>query len=152
MRRIGRRDTRPEMQLRRLLHAHGFRYRLGHAALPMKPDLVFPSARVAVFVHGCFWHGHACHLFQWPRSNTAFWQTKIVRNVARDLRAESELLELGWRSLTVWECTFRGRRRLDEEVLVSLLRGFLDHGGETVSHIPHGQRSIRADQKMPFYP
>lgn len=144
MRRIGRRDTRPEMQLRRLLHAHGFRYRLRHAGLPMRPDLVFPSARVAVFVHGCFWHGHACHLFQWPRSNADFWRTKIVRNVRRDRRAEAKLLELGWRPLTVWECTFRGRCRLDEPALVSLVRDFLDHADEPASHIPNGKRSIEA--------
>jgi DNA mismatch endonuclease, patch repair protein len=100
MRGIGPRDTRPEMQLRRLLSAHGFRYRLKRSDLPFSPDLVFPTARLADFVHGCFWHGHACHLFRWPRSNVGFWQAKIERNMQRDLRAESQLLACGWRSLT----------------------------------------------------
>ena len=141
MRSIGRRDTRPEMQLRRLLSAHGFRYRLKRADLPFSPDIVFSSARLAVFVHGCFWHGHACHLFRWPRSNAAFWHAKIERNVERDLRVESKLVECGWRSLTVWECSLRGRYRLDTSALVSAVRGVLDDAGVGVSHIPHGQRA-----------
>ena len=141
MRSIGRRDTRPEMQLRRLLSAHGFRYRLKRADLPFSPDIVFPSARLAVFVHGCFWHGHACHLFRWPRSNAAFWRAKIERNVQRDLRVESQLLERGWRSLTVWECSFRGRHRPDPRALVSAVQSVLDDPGVGVSHIPHGQRA-----------
>ena len=142
MRSIGRRDTRPEMQLRRLLSAHGFRYRLRRPDLPFSPDLVFPAARLAVFVNGCFWHGHACHLFRWPRSNAGFWRAKIERNVQRDLRIEGHLLERGWRSLTVWECSFRGPFRLDPSALVSAVRSLLDHPDQRISHIPHGHRSI----------
>lgn len=142
MRTIGRRDTRPEMQLRRLLSAHGFRYRLKRSDLPFSPDIVFPSARLAVFVHGCFWHGHACHLFRWPRSNAGFWRTKIERNVRRDLRVESELLNLGWRCLTVWECAFRGPCRADPSVVVSATRDALDHPGVYASHFPHGTRAL----------
>jgi DNA mismatch endonuclease (patch repair protein) len=141
MRSIGRRDTRPEMQLRRLLSANGFRYRLKLADLPFSPDIVFPSARLAVFVHGCFWHGHACHLFRWPRSNAAFWRAKIERNVQRDLRAERELLDFGWRSLTVWECSFRGRYRLELSALVSAVRRVLNDPDMLISHIPHGYRA-----------
>jgi DNA mismatch endonuclease, patch repair protein len=141
MRSIGRRDTRPEMQLRRLLSANGFRYRLKHSALPFSPDIVFPSARLAVFVHGCFWHGHACHLFRWPRSNAGFWRAKIERNVRRDLRVETELLERGWRSLTVWECSFRGPYRLVPSGLVSAVRGVLNDPNSRISHIPHGNRA-----------
>ena len=142
MRRIGRRDTRPEMQLRRLLFAHGLRYRLQQADLPFRPDIVFPPRRLAVFVHGCFWHGHACHLFRWPRSNADFWQTKINRNVHRDLRVENDLLSCGWRSLTVWECAFRGHCRLESSVLVSAVRSILDDPEAPTTHIPHGQRSV----------
>ena len=141
MRSIGRRDTRPEMQLRRLLSANGFRYRLKQAALPFSPDIVFPSARLAVFVHGCFWHGHACHLFRWPRSNAEFWHAKIERNVRRDLCAESQLLACGWRSLTVWECSFRGRYRLNPSAVVSMVRSVLGDPDMCVSHIPHGHRA-----------
>lgn len=141
MRSIGRRDTRPEMQLRRLLSAHGFRYRLKRADLPFSPDIVFPSARLAVFVHGCFWHGHACHLFRWPRSNAEFWHAKIERNVQRDLRVENQLLACGWRSLTVWECSFRGRYRLDPSALVSAVRSLLVDRDTLIIHIPHGHRA-----------
>ena len=142
MRSIGRRDTRPEMQLRRLLSAHGLRYRLKRADLPFSPDIVFSSARLAVFVHGCFWHGHACHLFRWPRSNAAFWRAKIERNVQRDQRVERELLECGWRSLTVWECSFRGPDRLEPSALVPALRRVLKDADMRISHIPHGQRAL----------
>jgi DNA mismatch endonuclease, patch repair protein len=148
MRTIGRRDTRPEMQLRRLLSAHGFRYRLKRPDLPFSPDLVFPSARLAVFVHGCFWHGHACHLFRWPRSNTDFWRTKIERNVQRDLRVESELLTLGWRSLTVWECAFRGRCRLDPATVASAVQSALANLQMHIGHVPHGKRA-EADSFVP---
>jgi DNA mismatch endonuclease (patch repair protein) len=141
MRTIGRRDTRPEMQLRRLLSAHGFRYRLKRPDLPFSPDIVFPSARLAVFVHGCFWHGHDCHLFRWPRSNAGFWRTKIERNVQRDLRVEDELLTLGWRSLTVWECAFRGRCRLNPAAVASAVRSALDDPHMHMGHVPHGRRA-----------
>jgi DNA mismatch endonuclease, patch repair protein len=142
MRSIGRRDTRPEIQLRRLLSAHGFRYRLRRADLPFSPDLVFPSARLAVFVHGCFWHGHECHLFRWPRANAEFWHAKIERNVRRDKRVESQLLERGWRCLTVWECSFRGRCRLEPSEILSAVRRGLDHPDMRISHIPHGRRAL----------
>ena len=97
-------DTKPEVFLRKALHAQGLRYRLGGAGLPGKPDLVFPSRRTVVFVHGCFWHRHECKYFKWPRSNEAFWKTKLNGNAARDARVKSELQKLGWRVLTVWEC------------------------------------------------
>lgn len=141
MRSIGRRDTRPEMQLRRLLSAHGFRYRLKRPDLPFSPDIVFSSARLAVFVHGCFWHGHACHLFRWPRSNADFWRTKIERNMERDLRVERDFLTLGWRSLTVWECAFRGPWRMDSAAVVSAVRSALNDPEAHTGHVPHGQLS-----------
>ena len=141
MRSIGRRNTRPEMQLRHLLSANGLRYRLQRAGLPFSPDIVFPPALLAVFVHGCFWHGHACHLFRWPRSNAAFWRAKIERNVQRDLRAESQLRSCGWRSLTVWECAFRGPYRLEPSAVVAAVRGILDDPDMRISHLPHGDRA-----------
>lgn len=110
------RDTRPEMLLRSGLHAMGFRYRVVDRGLPGRPDMVFPRYRAVVFAHGCFWHGHDCHLFRLPASRTEFWQAKIDGNRARDVASEARLAEAGWRVLTVWECALRGRTRrpLDE--------------------------------------
>ena len=103
-------NTAPELFLRKALHAEGFRYRLGGAGLPGRPDLVFPGLRTVVFVHGCFWHRHTCKYFRWPGSNPAFWQSKLEGNVLRDTRNKKALLRLGWRVLTVWECELRKTR------------------------------------------
>ena len=105
MSRIRSKDTRPELALRKILHGLGLRYRLHGAGLPGRPDLVLPRYKVVVFVHGCFWHRHpGCNIATTPKSNTLFWTTKFQKNVARDRRAVSELKELGWRVLVVWEC------------------------------------------------
>lgn len=109
---IGPANTRPEMLLRRGLHALGWRYRLHDRRLPGRPDLVFPSRRAVIFVNGCFWHGHDCHLFKWPKSREQFWRDKLEGNIRRDLRARRALKALGWRVLDVWECTLKGRERL----------------------------------------
>lgn len=104
MSRIRGRDTHPELALRRLLHAAGFRYRL-HQSLPGRPDLVLPKYRAIIFVHGCFWHRHAgCRVANTPKSNVDFWTGKFARNVARDATVESTLRQSGWRVLVVWEC------------------------------------------------
>jgi len=95
-------DSKPEMQLRRALHALGLRYRLHRKDLPGKPDIVFPSARVAVFVDGCFWHRCPEHYVA-PKNNAEFWEQKIQKNVDRDRRQDAELAELGWDSVRVWE-------------------------------------------------
>ncbi len=101
-------DTTPERLVRSALHRLGFRFRLRRAGLPGRPDLVLPRHRVAVFVHGCFWHGHDCALFRLPQTRTDFWQTKISRNRERDARVRRETQEAGWRHLAIWECAFRG--------------------------------------------
>ncbi|MFB9069295.1 very short patch repair endonuclease [Pseudofulvimonas gallinarii] len=108
MSRIRGKDTRIELEVRRGLHALGFRYRLAGAGLPGRPDLVLPKYRTVVFVHGCFWHQHHCHLFRLPKTRTEFWKTKVDANRARDLRSEAQLRELGWHVETVWECQLRG--------------------------------------------
>ncbi|MDH1271212.1 MAG: very short patch repair endonuclease [Pseudomonas fluorescens] len=105
-------NTMPELLVRRALHAEGFRYRLHDAKLPGKPDMVFPKHRAAVFVHGCFWHGHDCHLFRLPATRPEFWLAKIQGNVARDGRAIDALRQHGWRVGTVWECALKGRTRM----------------------------------------
>jgi len=109
MRAIRHKDTNPEMQIRRLLFAKGFRFRLHVKALPGSPDLVLPKHRVAIFVHGCFWHGHGCHLFKVPATRTEFWLSKIQANRDRDYRDGSKLLAAGWRVLTIWECSLKGK-------------------------------------------
>lgn len=105
MRAVKSRDTKPEMFVRRLLHRIGYRYRLHRPDLPGKPDLVFPSRRKVIFVHGCFWHGHDCTRgARVPASNTDYWVAKIGRNVERDRRTLTQLAEAGWAALVLWEC------------------------------------------------
>lgn len=100
-------DTKPEMIIRKALHAAGYRYRLHVPNLPGKPDLVFPKHRAVVFIHGCFWHGHNCRYFKIPQTHTEFWQEKINSNIQRDQKQLNELRALGWRILVIWECATR---------------------------------------------
>lgn len=111
MSRIRGRDTKPEMLLRRGLHAAGLRYRLQVRELPGRPDLVFPKYRAVILVHGCFWHAHECPIFRMPSTRTDFWSSKITANHRRDIQTHAALLLLGWRVLTVWECSLKGRSR-----------------------------------------
>lgn len=127
MKAVRGRDTKPELIVRRALHASGLRYRL-HGALPGKPDLVFPGRRAVIFIHGCFWHGHDCPMFKIPATREAFWREKIGRNQARDAKTEADLLALGWRVMTVWECALRGKARRDLVELTGDLRRWLDDG------------------------
>lgn len=108
---IRSKNTAPEIILRRGLHALGFRYRLHVKDLPGKPDLVFPGRRAILFAHGCFWHGHDCPLFVWPKSRAAWWKDKIERNKSVDNRAMEALAAQGWRLGVVWECAIKGRNR-----------------------------------------
>jgi DNA mismatch endonuclease (patch repair protein) len=106
-------DTRPEMLVRKALFAAGFRFRLHRADLPGAPDIVLPGRRVAIFVHGCFWHMHAgCRFSKLPATRPAFWKAKLEGNVARDKRAVEMLADSGWRILVVWECATRGKGTL----------------------------------------
>lgn len=113
-------NTKPELLLRKGLHALGFRFRLHDRSLPGKPDIVLPRYKAVIFAHGCFWHGHDCHLFKWPSTRPEFWQAKIARNRAVDERTEAALSEAGWRQAIVWECALKGKTRLPlEEVLLA---------------------------------
>lgn len=112
-------NTRPELLLRSALHAQGIRFRLHRKDLPGKPDLVFPRYRAVLFVNGCFWHGHDCHLFRWPKTREDFWRDKIGKNVDRDTRNRSALLQLGWRFATVWECSMKGPQRISVDSIAS---------------------------------
>lgn len=111
MSRIKAKDTKPEMLLRRGLHALGFRYQLHRRDLAGCPDLVFPRYKAVIFVHGCFWHGHSCHLFKVPETRREFWLEKINGNAKRDGKVLEILRNEGWRVLTVWECAMRGTQQ-----------------------------------------
>jgi DNA mismatch endonuclease, patch repair protein len=105
MRAVRSRNTRPELAVRRFLHAAGLRYRLHGAGLPGKPDVVFPGRRVVLFVHGCFWHQHkGCRRATVPASNQQFWQRKLARNVERDREVRRRLKDAGWGVISFWEC------------------------------------------------
>lgn len=102
------RNTKPELRLRRLLHAAGFRYRLHAKDLPGRPDIVLPRYKAAIFVHGCFWHRHpGCRFATTPASNTEFWNTKFGANAARDASKEQALVAAGWRVAVIWECELK---------------------------------------------
>lgn len=118
-------DTRPEMILRQGLHKLGFRYRLHDRQLPGKPDMVFPRYRAVIFAHGCFWHGHECHLFKWPSTREEFWHKKISRNKEVDATNISRLLQLGWRIGIVWECSLKGKYRINSEEVIELCAQWL---------------------------
>lgn len=111
-------DTRPELVIRRGLHKRGFRYRLHSKALPGKPDLFLPKYKAVILIHGCFWHGHGCHLFKWPSTRPEFWKTKISETVVRDQRQVETLKQQGWRVLIVWECALKGRLSRSEHSVV----------------------------------
>jgi len=112
---IRSRDTSPELALRRALHRRGFRYRVNDRSLPGKPDIVFSRQRVAIFVHGCFWHRHeGCPVANIPKSNTAFWMQKFDRNVQRDAQVQERLLEQGWTVWVVWECEVNTKDRVEK--------------------------------------
>ena len=122
MRAVRGKDTGPEMVVRRLIHSLGFRYRLYAKDLPGKPDLVFRGHRKAIFVHGCFWHGHRCKRgSRVPTANQEYWERKIARNRERDKAVRKELLGAGWRVLSVWECETR-----DAGVIAGKVKRFLE--------------------------
>ena len=117
-------NTKPELILRKGLHARGFRYRL-HARLPGRPDMVFPRLKAVLLVHGCFWHGHNCHLFKWPQSHNEFWRDKITGNVLRDAKSVEALRSAGWRVGIVWECALKGKTRLPEAHVIQKCSSWL---------------------------
>lgn len=118
-------NTKPEILIRSLLHRRGFRFRLHDRKLPGKPDIVLPRYRAVILIHGCFWHGHDCHLFKWPSSNESFWKEKISRNKEVDARSRQELTLAGWRILTVWECALKGKHRRPLEEIADEIRTWL---------------------------
>ena len=119
------RNTKNEVLIRKALFARGFRYRINDRKLPGKPDIVFPKYKALIFVHGCFWHGHDCHLFKWPSSRPEWWREKIEGNRSRDAGVRGKLENLGWRQCHVWECALKGKIRLELEDVIEDLAGWL---------------------------
>jgi DNA mismatch endonuclease (patch repair protein) len=120
MSRVRSKDTKPELMVRKFLHAHGFRYRLHDKKLPGKPDVVLPKYKTVIFVHGCFYHGHeGCRYFVVPKTRTDWWLDKINGNRRRDLTNNAKLIEANWRILTVFECELKPAIR--EQTLQNLL-------------------------------
>jgi len=121
MQAVKSKNTAPELLVRRLLHAQGFRYRLHRADLPGSPDLVFASRKKVIFINGCFWHGHDCARgARVPKANREYWTSKVARNRIRDAAARRKLGECGWTVLSLWECELR-----NERTLLKRLRRFL---------------------------
>lgn len=130
-------DTQPELIIRRILHRSGFRFRLHRKDIAGKPDIVLPKLRVVIFVNGCFWHGHDCHLFKLPATRAAFWLEKISGNRIRDEANLASLHVAGWRTCTVWECAVLGKLRLTSLSLQTELTEWLsseDHSKSIVGN------------------
>ena len=143
MRRVRGKDTGPELAVRRMLWGAGYRYRLQGAHLPGRPDLVLAGRRTAMFVHGCFWHGHDCARgARQPKANAAYWIGKIARNRERDARVTGELRATGWRPVVVWECELR-----QPALLLARLREAL--GQPTLARSAAGERPAQASSIAP---
>lgn len=120
MKRVRQSNTAPELEVRRWLHSRGWRYRLHSKGLPGTPDIVFPARRAALFVNGCFWHGHDCKFGRAPKSRPDFWIPKLAANRERDARKIRELVAAGWRAMTVWQCSLG-----DRDATVAAIEEFL---------------------------
>lgn len=125
MRAIKHKHTWPERYVRKVLHQLGFRFRLHPANLPAKPDIFLPKYQAVILVNSCFWHGHQCHLFHWPKSEPERWRQKILETKQRDRRKLAELSDLNLRVLLIWECALKGRFRLAEAALAERLEEWL---------------------------
>ena len=124
MSRIRAMDTKPEMQVRRMLHAAGFRYRLHVKDLPGKPDIVLPKWKTVIFVHGCFWHRHeGCKDATTPKTRTEWWLRKFDRNIKNDASAKEKLEAEGWYVITVWECEISQKTAIDSSLNIFITNG-----------------------------
>lgn len=148
MAKVRTRDTAPEMAVRSVLHRAGHRFKLHDRRLPGTPDIVLPRHRLAIFVHGCFWHGHTgCKRSKLPASRIEFWREKIARNAARDVEAVRRLQSMGWRTLTLWSCELR-----DRAAIATALTPCLDMGRLMENPAPQASKSRRSSRKTVVSP
>lgn len=120
MSRIRDKNTQPEIAVRKLLYGMGYRYRLHGKDLPGKPDIIFKGRKKAIFVNGCFWHGHedpSCKIYRPPRTRTDYWHNKIDRNRARDIKNISKINDIGWECLVIWECELKNNKKMKEKLI-----------------------------------
>ena len=142
-------DTKPEMLVRRYLHARGFRYGLHNRKLPGSPDIVLRKYKTVIFINGCFWHGHeGCKYYRLPKSNIEFWQAKITRNKERDAFDVSVLEAKGWKVLTVWECELRTIAQREDTLtrLVQDIKG----GSNSIGYFQEGQIHVAAEPEAEY--
>ena len=155
MSRIRNRNTKPEMLVRRYLYAHGFRYRVNVRTLPGTPDIALRKYHTAIFIHGCFWHGHECQGGRMPQTHTEFWAKKIARNQARDIEVRDKLRALGWRTMVVWECQLKPKTRQQtlDSIAYLLNQAFLDKYRKPEPKkyvIPEAEVRIAAEEKVEY--
>ncbi|NIL17286.1 very short patch repair endonuclease [Pseudomonas sp. AN3A02] len=136
MAKIRSKNTSPELLIRKALHARGFRFRVHVKNLPGTPDLVLPKYNAAIFIHGCFWHGHDCRYFKAPRTRPEFWTEKIGKNNERDKRQLAAIQALNWRVLVIWECAVRHMNKDKTSLLID----------ETISWLLQGPKLLEIDE------
>lgn len=137
-------DTKPELLIRKGLHRAGFRFSLHKKGLPGRPDLVFTKHNAVIFVHGCFWHQHSCHLFKMPSTRVEFWTAKFTRNVEVDARNIAKLKDMGWRIGIVWECAIKGQSTATIGEIVESCANWL------VSGIPYLELKHSDETRLPI--
>lgn len=122
---IKSKNTSPELLIRRGLHKLGLRYRLHSKTLSGKPDLVFPKHKAVIFINGCFWHGHNCHIFRWPKTRMDFWHGKIKANILRDKKNITCCVRQGWKVLVIWECSIKGKTKRDFNEVIHTTKNWI---------------------------
>lgn len=132
MRGIAAKDTKPEVAIRKALHSAGFRYSLHSKKMTGKPDIVLSKYKALIFVNGCFWHGHNCHLFKLPSTRTEFWSKKIQSNQARDKIILGEYKKSAWKVLTIWECAIKGKHRLDFQEMIIAVSDWIKNSSQNL--------------------
>ncbi|USD38005.1 very short patch repair endonuclease [Ferrimonas sp. SCSIO 43195] len=125
MRAIRSKNTKPEVYIRKLLHRIGFRFRIHPSNLPVKADIFLPRYNAVIWINGCFWHAHDCYLFKYPTTNPEFWREKLDTNKARDVEKAKLIAQLGFKQLTVWECSLKGKKRMSEVDLMERLEEWI---------------------------
>lgn len=123
MSKISGKETKPEIVVRRFLFSNGFRYRKNDKRYPGKPDIILPKYKTAIFIHGCFWHGHNCPAGKLPETRKEFWENKIYENVERDKNEQEQLKQLGWKIIVIWQCELKNKK-IRDKTLNKLISSF----------------------------